>query len=316
MITLLSGGTGTPKLLQGLCRLLSQENLSIIVNTGEDLELSELHVSPDIDSVIYTLAGIINEEKWYGIRGDSFACHEMLERLGEPELLRIGDRDRAVKLYRTLLLGRGMKLSEAVKDTCSRFRIRANVMPMTDQKVQTMIKTSAGIQTFHEFWVVKKAEDRVEEVMFEHVESAEPAPGVTDAIKNADAVIIGPSNPVTSIGPILAVKQIRETIENHREKVLAISPIIGGFPVSGPADKLMKGIGLEVSPLGVAMLYRGVASSLMIDRRDAHLAPSIQALGFRVEPTNILMNDLASRVELARQVLKFAGFFSSLPKLL
>jgi LPPG:FO 2-phospho-L-lactate transferase len=287
--------------------LLKPEELSVIVNTGEDVEVSGLHVSPDLDTVVYTLAGVINEETWYGIRGDTFSYHEALKRVGHVELLRIGDRDRATKLYRTLMLRQGKPLSAITKYLCERFGVRADVMPMSDERVQTLVNTEVGIMQFHEFWVVRRAKDRVRGIKFEGAEKAKPAPGVLEALEKSEVIIIGPSNPVTSVGPILAVKEIREALERSREKVIAISPIVGNAPVSGPAGVLMEGIGYEVNPLGVARIYQEVASAMFIDRRDEKLAGPIEELGIRVVPADLLIPDLPSRVRLAREVLSLAG---------
>ncbi len=304
MLAVLSGGTGTPKLLQGLSRLLEPRELAIIVNTGEDLEVSGMYVSPDIDTVVYTLAGIVNEETWYGIRGDTFLCHEMLKRLGEVEMLRIGDRDRAVKLYRTLLLKRGKTLSEATGMLCEKLGVEFRVMPMSDDRVTTSIVTESGKMSFHEFWVVRKAEDRVLDVKFEGVETARPAPGVIETLESAEAILIGPSNPVTSIGPIVSIGEIRRALCRRRGDVIAISPIIGDRPVSGPAGVLMKGLGYSVSPIGVAQLYRDFVGKFLVDYSDGHLAPAIEELDIKVVSTNILMPNHLSRIELARKVLE------------
>ncbi len=307
MLAVLSGGTGTPKLLQGIARLLEPEDLSIIVNTAEDIEVSGLHVAPDLDTVMYTLAGIVNEETWYGIRGDTFACHELLGRLGERELLRIGDRDRAVKLRRTLLLKRGKTLPEATKELCANLGVRANVIPMSNDRVQTRIETEAGTLSFHKFWVARRAADKVKSVSFEGVENAKPALGVLDAIHKSRAVVIGPSNPVTSIGPIMAIEEIKVALLRNRERVIVVSPIVGDAAVSGPAGELMRGIGYKVSSLGVARIYQEVASAMLIDRRDEKMAESIERFGIRVVLTDLLMPDLPSRVGLAREVLSLAG---------
>ncbi|MBC7218835.1 MAG: 2-phospho-L-lactate transferase [Hadesarchaea archaeon] len=315
MLTVLSGGTGTPKLLQGLALLVGQENLSIIVNTGEDLEISGLYVSPDIDTVMYTLAGVVNEETWYGIRGDTFEEHERIKREGKPELLRIGDRDRAVKQHRTMLLKRGTPLSAVTRELCRDFNVLANVMPMSDDRVTTRVYTEAGPMTFHEFWVARRAQDRVKSVLFEGAESARAAPGVLEAIEKSEAIIIGPSNPVTSIGPIVAIREIRSALEKVRVKVIAVSPIVGGSPVSGPAGALMQGLGYEVSPVGVAQYYRDFVSGLVIDNRDEKLAPKIEELGLEVFLTDLLLPDLPSRVKLARSVLAFAGVKTNGPTL-
>lgn len=306
MLTILSGGTGTPKLLQGFARLLEPKDLSIIVNTAEDVEVSGLHVAPDLDTVMYTLAGIVNEETWYGIRGDTFACHELLGRLGERELLRIGDRDRAVKLRRTLLLKRGKALSEATKELCTSLGVQANVIPMSDNRVQTRIETIAGPLSFHAFWVVRRAADKVKGVSFEGIENAKPAPGVLEAIEKAKTIIIGPSNPVTSIGPILAIEEIREAIIRNRERVLAVSPIVGNAAVSGPAGALMQGLGYEVIPLGVARMYQEVVDTLVLDRSDEGYAGAVEELEINTEFSDLLMPDIPSRVKLAREVLSLA----------
>lgn len=307
MLTVMSGGTGTPKLLQGLAPLVGQENLSIIVNTGEDLEISGLYVSPDIDTVMYTLAGVVNEKTWYGIKGDTFEEHERLRREGKPELLRIGDRDRQVKQRRTILLKMGIPLSAVTRELCRNFNVFANVMPMSDDRVTTRICTEAGTMTFHEFWVARRAQDRVKSVLYEGAELARAAPGVLEALENSEAIIIGPSNPVTSIGPIVAIKEIRSALAKVREKVIAVSPIVGSSPVSGPAGVLMQGLGYEVSPLGVAQYYRDFISRLVIDKRDEILAAKIEELGLEVLSTDLLMPDLPSRIKLARSLLVFAG---------
>lgn len=307
MLAVLSGGTGTPKLLQGIARLLEPKDFSVIVNTAEDVEVSGLQVAPDLDSVMYTLAGIVNEGTWYGIRGDTFVCHELLGRLGEKELLRIGDRDRAVKLRRTLMLERGKALSEVTRELCKSLAVRVNVIPMSDDRVQTRIETKAGTLSFHKFWVVHRGEDRVNGVSFKGVSNAKPAPGVLNAIEKAKAILIGPSNPVTSIGPILAIEEIREAIVQNRDRVLAVSPIVGNAAISGPAGALMQGLGYEVSSLGVARMYQGVVGTLVIDRSDERRAQAIKELGINTALADLLMPDISSRIRLAREVLSLAG---------
>ncbi len=306
MLTVLSGGTGTPKLLQGLARLVGKGKLSVIVNTAEDVEVSGLNVTPDLDTVMYTLAGVVNEETWYGIRGDTFACHDMLGRLGEPELLRIGDRDRAVKLRRTLELKQEKPLSEVTQELCEQLGVRARVLPMSDDRIQTRVDTEAGTLSFHEFWVRRRAADKVRDVSFEGAEEAKPAPGVLEAIKTAKAIIIGPSNPVTSIGPILAIEDIREEIIRNRERVVAVSPILGNSAVSGPAGELMRGLGYRVSPLGVAKIYRGIIGALVLDWSDRGRARAVEEFGINTAFADLLMPNVASRVRLAREVLGIA----------
>ncbi len=306
MLTVLSGGTGTPKLLQGLARLVGKGKLSVIVNTAEDVEVSGLNVSPYLDTVMYTLAGVVNEETWYGIRGDTFACHDMLGRLGEPELLRMGDRDRAVNLRRTLELKREKPLSEVTQELCEQLGVRARVLPMSDDRIQTRVDTEAGTLSFHEFWVRRRAADKVRDVSFEGAEEAKPAPGVLEAIKTAKAIIIGPSNPVTSIGPILAIEDIREEIIRNRERVVAVSPILGNSAVSGPAGELMRGLGYRVSPLGVAKIYRGIIGTLVLDWSDRGRARAVEEFGINTAFADLLMPNVASRVRLAREVLGIA----------
>ncbi|MBA7502479.1 Phosphoenolpyruvate transferase [subsurface metagenome] len=306
MLTVLSGGTGTPKLLQGLARLVGKGKLSVIVNTAEDVEVSGLNVSPDLDTVMYTLAGVVNEETWHGIRGDTFACHDMLGRLGEPELLRIGDRDRAVNLRRTLELKQEKPLSEVTQELCEQLGVRARVLPMSDDRIQTRVDTEAGTLSFHEFWVRRRAADKVRDVSFEGAEEAKPAPGVLEAIKTAKAIIIGPSNPVTSIGPILAIEDIREEIIRNRERVVAVSPILGNSAVSGPAGELMRGLGYRVSPLGVAKIYRGIIGTLVLDWSDRGRARAVEEFEINTAFADLLMPNVASRVRLAREVLGIA----------
>lgn len=283
--------------------LLKPEELSVVVNTGEDVEISGLHISPDLDTVVYTLAGIINEETWYGIRGDTFFCHEMLKRLGHVELLRVGDQDRATKLYRTLMLRQGRTLSSITREICQKLGVQVNVMPMSDDRVQTLISTEAGVMQFHEFWVARGAKDKVLGVSFKGAERARPAPGVLEILERAERIIIGPSNPVTSIGPMLAIKKVREVLKKNPEKVLAVSPIIGNSPVSGPAGVLMSGLGYEVSPVGVARMYRGIVGVLVLDHSDSKFAPAIKELGIRPAFANTLMRDHIARTKLAREIL-------------
>jgi LPPG:FO 2-phospho-L-lactate transferase len=314
MLAVLSGGTGTPKLLQGLARLVGQEELTVIVNTADDLEQSGIYVAPDLDVVTYTLAGLIDEEKWYGIRGDTYACHEMLARLGHRELLRMGDCDRAVSLWRTFMLRRGMRLSGATSEICRSLGVRARVLPMTDDRVETIVLTEAGEMSFQEFWVARRARVRVYGVRFKGIGRAAPAPGVVEAIEGSEAVIIGPSNPVTSIGPILRVREIGRSLAKLRRRVLAISPIIGKAPVSGPAGVLMRGIGYEVSPPGVARIYRRYAGALLVDTGDEGLVLEIERMGIRAFTAPLLMPNLRSKVRLARHVLGFFRKSSEKPR--
>ena len=308
MLAILSGGTGTPKLLQGLAQLVSQDEISVIVNTGEDLEVSGLYVAPDLDTVLYTLAGIINEQTWWGILGDTFECHEMLKRLGLQELLRIGDRDRATNLLRTFMLREGKTLSEVTMELCEKLGVRAKILPMSNDRVRTRIDTEVGPMSFHEFWILRRAKVKVLGVAFEGAEKARAAPGVIETINESESIIIGPSNPVTSIGPILAIGEIKAALSKNREKVVAVSPIIGNAPVSGPAGVLMQGLGHEVSPVGVAEIYKDFVGTLIIDRSDERLARRIKEFGTKIFSTDLLMPEISSRIKLAQEILSLVGF--------
>ncbi len=308
MITLLSGGTGTPKLLQGLKNLIPEEDISVVVNTGEDVEVSGLRVSPDLDTVIYTLAGIIDDENWYGIEGDSFCLHRMLSRLGHDEILRIGDKDRAVQLYRTFRMSEGASLSEVTEEICDSLGVKAKVIPMSDDRVKSKIVTEGETISFHEFWVTRRGKVNVKDVVFVDSDKAEPAPGVLEALGDSDHIVIGPSNPVTSLGPILSVKRIKSFLKGCKDKVVAISPLLADKPVSGPAGVLMKGLGYEVSPVSVANIYKDFVDSFFIHDEDKDLKPEIESLGLNVFVTDILMPDLSSRVNLSKKLLDFLDY--------
>lgn len=304
MLTVLSGGTGTPKLLQGLASVLPEEEISVIVNTAEDVEISGLYISPDLDSVIYSIAGIIDEDVWYGIEGDTFSCHEMLRRLGHDEMLRIGDKDRGIKLYRSLRLREGAPLSQTTEEICQNLDMNAKVMPMTDDRVKTVVDTEKGPMPFHEFWVVRRARDEVKNVDFLRADEATPGPGVVEAIEDSQSIVIGPSNPVTSIGPILGIEGINTALEKNRGKVLVVSPVLGNAPVSGPTGALMRGLDMEVSPLGVARIYRDVAGNFMLHRNDEDFSKEINNLGMSTFVDDLMMSDKDSRIKLARGVLR------------
>lgn len=285
--------------------LIPQSELSIVVNTGEDVEVSGLKVSPDVDTVVYTLAEIIDDENWYGIKDESYSLHQMLGRLGHEEILKIGDKDRAVQLYRTMTMNDGASLSQVTNEICSRLGIEANVIPMTNDSVSSEIVTKDEQISFQEFWVARGGEVEVEEVVFVGSEDAEPAPGVIETLEESDHIIIGPSNPITSLGPILSIDEIKSAIRDCRDKVIAISPILAGEPVSGPAAVLMNGLGYKVSPYSVAEMFKDLIGSFVIHDEDEHLRSEIEDLGLDVFVTDILMPDRSSRVELSKRVLDF-----------
>ena len=252
----LSGGTGTPKLLRGLKELLMPDELSIVVNTAEDLWISGNYISPDVDSVLYTLADMIDETKWWGIKGDKTLTHDFLLALGVDEKLTLGDKDRAVHIFRSNLLRCGMNLSLATKALAGALGVEQKVIPMTDDVVSTVVDTSEGKMHFQDFWVGLRGRPKVKSIIFKGLENAIPSEGFLDMLKKEDTILIGPSNPVTSIGPILAMPGVRERLRN--KKVVAVSPFVGNRPVSGPAAKFMEACNVTASDEGVVSLLRDI----------------------------------------------------------
>ncbi len=303
MITALAGGVGAARFLTGLAKIVSQEDLSIIVNTGDDLEWFGLHVSPDIDIVTYTLAGIVDESKGWGIKGDTFQCLEALRRISGEAWFAVGDRDLATHVFRTSLLKKGMKLSAVTAEISHRLGLKMAVLPMTDDKFETRIVTENGSIHFQEFFVKRGARDEVRGVEFCGAEKAKPAAGVLKSIRDVELVVVCPSNPVVSIGTILAVKGVRDALKQTSARVVAISPIIAGKPIKGPADKLLRGLGLEVSAYSVAKLYSDFLDVFVLDTADAADKSRIEKLGLEVKVTNTVMKSLEDKVELAKTVL-------------
>ena len=303
MIVVLTGGTGGAKFVDGLRQVVSAQELTIIVNTGDDLEWWGLYVSPDIDSITYVLAGMLSKERGWGVKGDTFFCLQAMGQLGQPIWFKTGDRDLAVHLLRSKLLTQGKTLSEATAEISSRLGVQARILPMTDSRVETRVMTPIGELSFEEYFVQRWYQDPVESVRFAGAADAEPAPGVIDAIRTASVVILAPSNPVTSIGPILAVSGIREALRETRAPVLAVSPIVGGAAVSGPAGALMAAQGYPVSLAGVAQAYHDFLDVLVADTRDAKEAEQLQQTGFRVHCTRTLMRTAEDKADLARAVL-------------
>ena len=298
-ITCLAGGVGAARFLQGLVKIVSERDITVVVNTGDDIELYGLHISPDLDIIMYTLAGIVDEEKGWGIRGDTFHCLEMLLKYGYETWFKLGDEDLATHIHRTYLLKSGLSLSEATIRLCRSLGLEVEILPMTNDRLETKIMTDKGIMHFQEYLVRRGAQDKVINVIFEGAEKAQPAPGVIDSILNADVIVICPSNPIVSIGTILSVKNVRNTLRETRAKVVAISPIVGGAPIKGPADKLMRGLGLEVSACSVARLYQDFLDVFIIDQLDRTERERIENLGLRVIITNTIMKSLRDKVRLA-----------------
>jgi LPPG:FO 2-phospho-L-lactate transferase len=307
MITVLTGGTGGAKFVQGLAQVVAPRDLTLIVNTGDDFTCWNLHISPDLDSITYALAGMLNRERGWGVEGDTFECLAAMERLGAPAWFRLGDRDLALHITRTGMLQAGATLSEVTLAIAGRMGVRQRVLPMSDQRVQTRLTTSQGELAFQEYFVRERYRVAVSAVRFEGAEAARPAPGVLEAIGGADAVIIAPSNPVTSIGPILAVPGIRQELQEADALVVAVSPIVGGAAVSGPAAELMQSQGLPASIAGVARAYGDVLDVLLADMRDKAAANEIVPTGVQVHFAPTIMTTDAEKVALAEEALRAAG---------
>ena len=305
-ITCLAGGVGAARFLDGLSRVYPPDRITVIVNTGDDLEYLGAYISPDIDILTYTLAGIVDEEKGWGIRGDTYRCMEQLERYSAETWFRVGDRDFATHLLRTAFLQQGFNLSEVTEKIRSALGVKVRILPMSNDRVATKIKTSAGLLEFQEYFVKRKFSDKVEDVTYEGANHAVPPEAVLSSLKTSEAIILCPSNPILSIGPILAIPGIREALGRARGKIVGISPIVGGKALKGPLDRLMADLGLEVSPYGVAKLYQGVLDGFVIDEVDKHLSPRIQRLGMKVVATRTVMNEPEAKTRLAEETVKLA----------
>lgn len=307
MIVVLTGGTGGAKFVDGLRRIVPPEELTIVVNTGDDHEWWGLYVSPDIDSITYVLAGRLSNERGWGVRGDTFHCLQAMKELGEPTWFSVGDRDLATHLLRSKLLSHGRTLTQVTKDIAERLNLGARILPMSDMRVETRIETPAGEFSFEEYFVQRWYQDPVNAVRFAGASESEPAPGVLEAIACAQAVLLAPSNPVTSIGPILAVPGIRDALSNTTAPVVAVSPIIGSSAVSGPAATLMAAQGLEVSIAGVAQAYRDFLDILIAHDSDATAAQALSDNHLQVQCTNILMQMGEDKARIARTALALAA---------
>jgi LPPG:FO 2-phospho-L-lactate transferase len=305
-ITALAGGTGAAKLLRGLVACVPARDLTIIGNTGDDTEVWGLHVSPDLDTVTYALAGRLDVARGWGLADETFRCLAAMADLGADTWFNLGDRDLATHVFRTHALGAGRALSSVTAELARRLGVEARILPMSDDPVRTQVRTRDGWLTFQEYFVREKALVEPLEIVYAGVEAAHPAPGVLEAIRDADLLVVCPSNPVTSVGPILAVRPLPEALATTRARVVAVSPIIGQLPVSGPAGALLAARGLPVSPLGVAAAYEPWLDVLLIDTRDATLAPALARAGVRAVAADLLMTDRAREVALARRVLEAA----------
>lgn len=303
MICVLSGGTGGAKFVDGLRQVMPAEEITLVVNTGDDLLWWGLYVSPDIDSITYVLSGMLSRERGWGVKGDTFLCLQAMGQLGEPTWFHTGDRDLAMHLLRSRLLAEGKTLSEATAVISEKLGVKARILPMSNSRVETRVDTPVGELSFEEYFVQRWYQDPVNSVRFAGASDAEPAPGVVDAITSAESVIIAPSNPVTSIGPILAVPGIHSALLQTKGKIAAVSPIVGNAPVAGPAGILMQAQGLPCSIAGVAHAYEDFLDVLVCDTRDARAADILRQNGLRVQCTQTIMRSSDDKAALAREVL-------------
>src|SRR3954449_600959 len=291
-VVVLAGGVGAARFLEGVVQAVDPARVTVIVNTGDDTEFYGLTVSPDVDIVLYTLSGLVEPSQGWGVRGDTYAALEMLERLGRERWFLLGDRDLAVHIHRTELLHQGKTPTEVTDDLRRRFGLAVRVLPMSDQPVRTTIRTPDGWLPFQEYFVHRRAQDDVLEIRYDGSETAAPAPGLLDAITSASAILISPSNPLVSVGTILSLAGVREALRSTGAKIVGISPIVGGATIKGPADRMMRGLGMEVSAVGVAQAYADFLDVLVIDEQDRELAPRVEALGVRALVTDTIMRDL------------------------
>jgi LPPG:FO 2-phospho-L-lactate transferase len=304
LIAALAGGVGAARFLTGLSRIVKEEDLSVIVNTGDDIELFGLHISPDLDIVTYTLAGIVDETKGWGVMGDTFQCLEMLKAYGFDTWFGLGDRDLATHLYRTESLKKGYTLTQITREISSVLWLKTKILPMTDDMFETRVRTSEGSIHFEEYFVRRQAKDEVLGIEFVGVATAKPAPGVLDAILDAEIVVVCPSNPIVSISTILAVDGVRDALKRTNARVVGISPIVAGMPIKGPADKMLRGLGFEVSAYGVAKLYSDFLDTFVIDTKDTESKSRVENLGVKVKVTNTVMKSLEDKISLAKVVLE------------
>ncbi len=306
MITVLTGGTGGAKFVDGLRQIVAPEELTVIVNTGDDLLWWGLYVSPDLDSITYMLAGKLSQERGWGVKGDTFYCLQAMGQLGQPIWFHAGDRDIATHILRSKLLSDGKTLSDVTAEIAGRLGVKTRILPMSNSRVETRVGTPVGELSFEEYFVQRWYQDPVASIRYAGASDAEPAPGVIDAIRGSEVVILAPSNPVSSIAPILAVPGIREALRESRARIAAVSPIVAGAAVSGPAGILMEALGFPVSIAGVADFYHDFLDLLVVDSQDSQAADELQQAGMRVHPTRTLMRTQDERIALAKFVLQLA----------
>ena len=304
LVVALAGGVGAARFLDGLSRVMDPARLYIVGNTADDAEIHGLHISPDLDTVAYTLAGLANPQHGWGLKGDTFRCLESLRKLGAEAWFQLGDRDLATHLRRTVRLREGATLSQVSGELAAAWGLRSKLVPMSDDRVRTQVKTRHGTLDFQTYFVRRGARDTVRAVTFAGAKRARPAAGLLRAIRDASAIIVCPSNPIISIGPILAVPGIREALRKTAAPVAAVSPIVGGRALKGPAARMMKSLGMRVSALGVAELYRDFVDVFVLDKVDEEQAAGIEKLGMLVVVTDTIMTGTSRKKALARAVLE------------
>jgi len=306
MITALGGGVGAAKFLKGLTKLVPYEELTLIINTADDIELYGFNISPDIDTIIYRLSDNIDTVKGWGLKGDSLNVLTSLSGFGIETWFGLGDRDFATQVFKKQLSLSGRTKSEITKLTASTFGLwNLNILPMSDESVETWIKTTEGEMHFQEYYIKQGMEPEVTGINLRGIKQAKPSPGVLEALAESELIIICPSNPIISIGPILDVNGIREAIVNSPAKVVAISPLIGGKPLKGPADKLMRGLGLEASSSEIANLYKDFLNVMVLDDSDSGEVDKINSLGIKTFVTDTIMTDDEKSRTLSEKILNY-----------
>ena len=298
-----AGGVGGAKLALGLSRILSPERLVICVNTGDDDCFHGLHVSPDLDTMMYTLAGLSDPQWGWGLKGDSFTALSMLKQYGADTWFNLGDRDFATHIRRTQLMGQGATLSQVTQELCHSLGVEHQVIPMSDDPVRTVLGTPSGDLSMQEYFVRQRAEPVVHSVDYQGAQSARPSPGLDAALIEAELIVFCPSNPYLSVGPILALPGVIDTLKKSSARRIAVSPIVGGDAVKGPAGKIMSELGLEVSCVEVAKQYRDFCDIFLIDQQDSHRSPEIESLGVKPVVESIIMQTESDKIALAESVV-------------
>jgi len=306
-VVALAGGVGAARFLEGLVQVVEPARVTAVVNTGDDAEFYGLLVSPDVDIVLYTLAGLVDPDQGWGVREDSFHTLEMLGRYGQETWFRLGDRDLATHIYRTYLSRQGARPSEVAEALRRHLGVVVPIRPMSDQPVRTQVRTRDGWLAFQDYFVKRRAADEVLDIRLAGIEAAQPGPGVINALERAEVVVVCPSNPLVSIGTILAVPGVREALCQRTLPIVAVSPIVAGATIKGPADRMMRGLGMEVSAVGIAETYRDFLDVLVLDEQDRALRGRVEELGIRAVVADTIMRDAAAKAQLAGITLQAAG---------